>query len=92
MLLSEIYNRNLKEYKHFDENELWYLLYSICDVGRNFHDAGFKVGDIQPSNIFMSGDGNVAVANQFSWPGEKTNYKKSLHEKEVTYLAPEEIS
>ena len=81
MLLGEIFNRKTKEYKHFDESELWYLLYSLSDIGNTFHRAGEKVGDIRPSNIFMTTDGNVVVAHQYSWPGEKTNYVKSLHSK-----------
>lgn len=61
----------------------------MCQVGRIFHDRSLKVGDISPSNVFMSLDGNVALAHQFSWPGEKTNYQKSLFNHTITYLAPE---
>jgi hypothetical protein len=28
-----------------------------------------KLGDIKPENIFVSEDGKIKVASQFSWPG-----------------------
>jgi serine/threonine protein kinase len=28
-----------------------------------------KLGDIKPENIFVSEDGKIKIASQFSWPG-----------------------
>jgi serine/threonine protein kinase len=74
------------EGKFFEEAELWYLVYSIIQAGGAFHSAGIKIGDIRPQNVFISPEGQVRVATQFTWPGEQTNYLKTVFEKETTYL------
>ena len=33
----------------------------------------------------------MKVAHQYSWPSETTNYDKALYEKNLSYLAPEEV-
>lgn len=77
--------------KHFSEEELWYLLYSLTSAARDFSKLGSKVGDIRPYNIFINEEGQLKIANLFSWPYEKTNFEKTAFERQTTYLAPEEI-
>jgi len=68
---------------------MWYLLYTLINAAKDFHNQGIKVGDIRPANIFINEDGQVKMATQYSWPGEQLNYSKTFYEKEVTYLSPE---
>lgn len=44
-----------------------------------------KIGDVRPQNIFINDQGEVKVANLYSWPRENTNFMKAF-EKENTYL------
>lgn len=81
LLAQEIENRQKLEFGSFSEEDLWYLLYGISDVGQRFHRSGEKVGDICPKHILMNDDGGVKIVHQFSWPEEKTNYDKALYEK-----------
>ena len=74
------------EAKSFEESELWYLVYSIIQAADTFHARGLRVGDIRPLNVFISPEGQVRVATQFTWPGEQSSYLKTAFEKEVTYL------
>jgi serine/threonine protein kinase len=91
LLRDEILNRNSMEGKCFEEAELWYLVFSIIHAADAFHCAGHKLGDVRPLNVFISPEGQVRVATQFSWPNEQTNYLKTVFEKEPTYLSPEEL-
>lgn len=91
LLRDEILNRNSMEGKCFEEAELWYLVFSIIHAASAFHTNGCKVGDVRPLNVFISPEGQVRVATQFSWPNEQTNYLKTVFEKEPTYLSPEEL-
>lgn len=74
------------EGKFFEEAELWYLVYSIILAAEAFHSRAEKVGDVRPQNVFISPEGQVRVATQYTWPNEQTNYMKTVFEKEVTYL------
>lgn len=88
MLDEELRNRrNIRRY--FDEGELWYLLYSLVHAAHDFKKIGTKIGDVRPSNIFINEEGQVKIANMFSWPNEPTNYIKTLDDSQKTYLAPE---
>jgi len=66
------------EGKYFEEAELWYLVYSMILAGNTFHAKNMKLGDIRPQNIFISPEGQVRVATQYTWPGEQTNYQKTV--------------
>lgn len=90
-LLSEELENRFKIKKHFSEPEIWYLLFSLCRAANDFKTLNSKVGDIRPSNIFINEDGQLKVSNLYSWPCETTNLDKTLFDKELTYLAPEEI-
>ena len=91
LLSDEIQNRKGMNNKLFEENELWYLIYTILSATFTYHNQGRKTGDIRPDNIFINVNGQVKVASIDSWPGEHTNYEKSFFEKKITYLSPEEI-
>jgi serine/threonine protein kinase len=86
----EIENRVSMD-KHFEEEELWYLLYSLVTTARDFSSLERKVGDIRPSNIFINEEGQLKIANLCSWPYEKPNFDKTAFEKQLTYLSPEEM-
>ena len=81
MLDEEIENRR-KEEKYFDEPELWYLLYDMVYSATVFKRMNKKVGDIRPANIFLNAEGQIKIANIFSWPNETTNYQKTILNKE----------
>jgi serine/threonine protein kinase len=91
LLKDEVLNRNSMEGKCFEEAELWYLVFSIIHAADAFHSQVRKLGDVRPLNVFISPEGQVRVATQFSWPNEQTNYLKTVFEKEPTYLSPEEL-
>lgn len=78
MLRDEIVNRCNMEGKYFEEAELWYLVYSMILAGSHFHAHGEKLGDIRPLNVFISPEGQVRIATQFTWPNEQTNYAKTV--------------
>lgn len=50
-----------------------------------------KVGDVRPANIFINEGGHIKVSNLFSWPCECNNFDKFVFDKELTYIAPEEV-
>ena len=72
----------------FEENELWYLLFSLVSASTEFFKANTFLGDIRPHNIFFNEDGLIKIAHYFSWPGEQTNFEKTKFEDVVTFLAP----
>lgn len=72
--------------EHFQETEIWYLLYILISSAAEFHKRKMKLGDIRPQNIFINKQGQVKLANTLSWPREQNNYFKSLTEKQPTYL------
>lgn len=85
MLTDEIYNRKGLS-KLFDESEIWYLLYTAVSAAKDFQSLKKKLGDIRPDNIFINEDGQVKLANIYSWPNEEDNYLKTLLNNEPTYL------
>ena len=89
MLSDEIKNRK-KLNNPAAESELWSLIYSLSQLGSDYHKCNIKTGDIRPSNIFFNDNGDVKVVTQHSWPEESTNYEKTLLTSEKTYLSPEE--
>lgn len=58
---------------------------------RDFAKIDSKIGDVRPYNIFINEEGQIKIANLYSWPYERTNFEKTAFEKELTYVAPEEI-
>ena len=78
--------------KHFDEEELWYLLYVLVSVSKDFRAVDRKIGDVRPYNIFINEEGHIKVANAFSWPLETNNFDKRVYEKQQTYVSPEEMA
>jgi serine/threonine protein kinase len=91
LLSDEVINRCNMEGKHFEEAELWYLIYAVIGAAASFHAKGVKLGDVRPQNVFISPEGQVRVATQLTWPNESTNYHKAVYEREITYLSPEEL-
>ena len=84
--------------KLFDESEIWYLLYTAVSAAKDFQKIKIKLGDVRPQNIFINEDGQVKLANVYSWPNEDNNYMKTVLNNEPTYLgtyrvytAPEEV-
>jgi len=61
-------------------------------AAHNFKILNTKIGDVRPANIFINEDGQIKIANVYSWPNEPTNYIKTYDENTKTYLAPEELA
>jgi hypothetical protein len=78
--------------KYFEEEELWYLLFSLSSCAKDFSKIDRKIGDVRPHNIFINEEGQIKIANAFSWPYEKTNFEKTAYEKTRTYISPEEMA
>jgi serine/threonine protein kinase len=57
----------------------------------DFNKINSKIGDVRPYNIFINEEGQIKIANLYSWPYERTNFEKTTFEKTLTYLAPEEL-
>ena len=87
-LFSEELDNRIRMGKHFDEEELWYLLYTLVTASRDFAVVGRKIGDVRPQNIFINEDGHIKAANCYSWPYERENFDKTAFEKQSTYLSP----
>jgi len=75
--------------KYFEEEELWYLLYSLVCSAQDFKKLDSKIGDVRPYNIFINEEGQIKIANLYSWPYERTNFDRTAYEKTLTYVAPE---
>ena len=73
------------------ETEVWGLLNDLATVTAHYHKNHIKVGDIRPENVLLNDDSKAAVITQHSFPGEQTNYSKTLFGNEKTYLSPEEM-
>jgi hypothetical protein len=85
LLTDEIYNRKGLN-KLFDQSEIWYLLYTAVSAAKDFQKTKIKLGDIRPQNIFINVDGQVKLANIYSWPNEDNNYMKTILNNEPTYI------
>ena len=70
---------------------MWYLLYTLVSTAKDFSFINRKVGDIRPHNIFVNEAGQIKLAVCFSWPNEPSNFQKTMNEKEITYISPEEL-
>ena len=53
---------------------------------KDFQKNKLKLGDVRPQNIFINEDGQVKLANTYSWPNEENNYMKTVLNNDVTYL------
>lgn len=91
-LFSEEIENRMQMEKHFEEEELWYLLYCLLSSARDFARLDSKIGDVRPYNIFINDEGQIKLASLLSFPHEKTNFQKTAFEKTPTYLAPEEVA
>ncbi len=79
----------------FKESELWYVLFALAAAKRDLKGRSAKFGDIKPENIFISDDGRVKVASQYSWPGELPSFERATDMERYNYnglLAPEDFS
>ena len=54
--------------KHFEEEEIWYLLSSLVSSAKDFSTIDSKIGDVRPYNIFINEEGQIKIANIFTWP------------------------
>jgi serine/threonine protein kinase len=52
------------------------------------------LGDIKPENVFVNDEGEIKVANIFTWPHERPSYWKFLEDEKNFngYLAPEDMA
>jgi len=41
---------------------------------QDFNKINSKIGDVRPYNIFINEEGQIKIANLFSWPYEYTNF------------------
>ena len=53
-LFEEELENRIQMNKHFEEEELWYLVYSLVSSARDFKRINSKIGDIRPYNIFIN--------------------------------------
>lgn len=76
VLMDEIMNR--RQIKSvFEENELWYILYGLCESSNHFLGLEGDMGDIRPHNILFNETGDIKIIHRFSWPGELSNFEKT---------------
>ena len=68
------------------------MLFSLAGCAKDFSKLERKIGDVRPHNIFINEEGQIKIANVFSWPYEKTNFEKTAFEKQLTYISPEEVA
>ena len=54
-----------------------------------------KLGDIKPENVFVNDEGEIKVANIYSWPHERPSYWKLVESEKGFHdslLAPEDFA
>lgn len=73
------------------EDEIWYIIWALVDASKSLMDKGFRIGDIRPHNILFNETGELKIINPLSWPGEISNYCKTMYEQKRTYLSLEQL-
>lgn len=54
-------------------------------------EVGARIGDVRPHNVLFNEIGEIKVINGLSWPGELSNFGKTVYEQKRTYLAVEQL-
>ena len=75
--------------KHLEEGELWYLAWVLAEASHQSAEAGRRLEDIKPSNIFMNTKGNIKVLTPFSTPQTLEPYLEPGPT--LTHFSPEEL-
>lgn len=77
-------DRRTNEEKHFEEEELWYLLLTLVEAAAGSHQFQAALGDLKPSNLLLNKDGQIKLLAKLSLPCfedafDKENPKSSLY-------------
>lgn len=71
--------------RSFDEQEIWYLMWTGLVAIGCFERMGRGMGRVGPGNVLMNKRGHVRYVNRYSWPDD------GIAVGEGVYLAPEEF-
>jgi hypothetical protein len=71
LLTNEIHDRKGRQ-QFFNEQEMWYLLFSMAKAKKQNEINEQLMGDIRPNNIFLNEEGSIKLPNRDSWPYEKS--------------------
>lgn len=80
--------------KHYSEEELFYLFYSLLEAAKEFQLKCIPVGDIRPGNMVITKKQQLKMITVASIPSESTNISKFLDRydlKTIFYFSPEEL-
>lgn len=91
-LQSEIEKRR-RAGRFYSEEELWYILYAIVSGGAVLQSAKIFHGDLIPSNVFVTKEGFIKIADQSLVTLGKTMYGRAFLQDLGTtcYLAPSQL-
>eukprot|EP01017_Pseudomicrothorax_dubius_P020024 TRINITY_DN21_c1_g1_i2.p1 TRINITY_DN21_c1_g1~~TRINITY_DN21_c1_g1_i2.p1 ORF type:complete len:217 (+),score=29.32 TRINITY_DN21_c1_g1_i2:46-696(+) len=89
-LESEI-TRRRETSNYYSEEELWYLLLAISSAGAHFQKYHIFHGDLNPSNIFITSDGFVKIADHGLLTRGRTAYLKAFLGQSLGLLAPSQL-
>ena len=81
-LKEEVANRR-KSHNYYTEEEIWFIAYSLIQVGVLYEGRGTKLGDLHPNSIIVTPQGMVKVLTLHSLPGETTNFQKIVEDIKV---------
>jgi serine/threonine protein kinase len=62
--------------KHFEEEELWYLLLTLAEAAEISHQLQTSLGDIKPSNVLLNKEGQIRVLTRLSKPAFTDSYDR----------------
>ncbi|KAL4434696.1 hypothetical protein ABPG74_017116 [Tetrahymena malaccensis] len=87
-LEKELNRRRENGLEFFSESELWYLLDSLIQACCYFEKNKIYHGDIRPTNILLTPEGQVKIADHGILHADHSNYYKMLSRREKCYLSP----
>lgn len=69
-------DRRTNEEKHFEEEELWYLLLTLAEAAAGSHQFQTALGDLKPSNLLLNKDGQIKLLGKLSLPCYEDSFDK----------------
>jgi serine/threonine protein kinase len=79
----------MQEEKHFEEEELWYLLLTLVEAAEIAHQLDSRLGDVKPSNLLLNKQGQIKMLTRFSLPTFLDSF--SQESPKGSLFSPEEL-
>lgn len=86
--LTEFIQDKFAKGEHFEESELWFVLYNLLEVGNRCNSFQKRIGDVRPENILLNKSREMKVLTYLSFPNDINNF---MEKQPKNYFAPEEL-